>query len=58
MLQNNQKQLIVKLLYFFQKVDGEQQCNILSRLRIASKDISIGEELFFDYGDKFKTKWV
>lgn len=26
--------------------------------RFTTKNISIGEELFFDYGDKFLTKWL
>ncbi|CAD8120433.1 unnamed protein product [Paramecium sonneborni] len=25
---------------------------------LATKDIEVGEELYFDYGDKFKTKWL
>lgn len=60
MQQKNQNQPIVKHKFYFQKVDGELQCKIytITLFRFTTKNISIGEELFFDYGDKFLTKWL
>lgn len=55
----NQKQQIARPLYCFQKVDGKQECNVFNNIfRLATKEIEVGEELYFDYGDKFKTKWL